>query len=394
MDEIIARVIDGKVVIFARSNSKQLQCRFSVGGRQLRRSLKTEDVVEAKEKAVEEYFDAKMKVKANIPIVSKSVKSVAEAVIVNLEAKQKAGSGKPAYKTYAGIIRNHIIPFFGNKFITAIDHTLLQEFSEWRREKVGKNLSKGTIHNHITAFQRVFDLAVQKGYMTKNQVPDLINDGRAIEVRPAFTLPEYTKFIRISRWWYRKGKSKKVKEKRAVLHDLLLILVNTGIRPGTESFGLRWHHIHYQHIKGVEYIIFTVNGKSGPRDLVARHSVVRPLERLLHRQTKYSDKSLRDALAERIDAPVFAHSDGKVIDNFSKVMAELLTESGYLVDPVTKVNRTLYSMRHTYMTWELLRGTSPAIVAKHCGTSLQMIQQHYNHITSLMAAATLAGKMR
>lgn len=394
MDEIIARVMDGKVVIFARSNSKQLQCRFSMGGRQLRRSLKTDDVTEAKEKAVEEYFDAKMKVKANIPIVSKSVKSVAEAVIADLEAKDKAGNGKAAYTTYKGIIRNHIIPFFGNKFITAIDSTLLQEFSVWRREKVGKNLSKGTIHNHITAFQRVFDLAVQKGYMTKNQVPDLINDGRAIEVRPAFTLPEYSKFIRKSRYWHTKVTAKKAKEKRAVLHDLILILTNTGIRPGTESFGLRWHHIRYQQIKGIEYIIFTVDGKTGPRDLVARHSVVRPLERLLHRQTKYKDKPLRDALAERIDAPLFAYSDSKEIDDFGKVMAELLAESGFLVDPVTKVNRTLYSMRHSYMTWELLKGTSPAVVAKHCGTSLQMIQQHYNHITSLMAAATLAGKMR
>lgn len=42
--------------------------------------------------------------------------------------------------------------------------------------------------------------------------------------------------------------------------------------------------------------------------------------------------------------------------------------------------RTLYSLRHSYITWQLTMGkVSMEILAKQCGTSVQMIEQHYSH---------------
>ena len=67
----------------------------------------------------------------------------------------------------------------------------------------------------------------------------------------------------------------------------------------------------------------------------------------------------------------------------------LLRELGLETGPGGK--RTLYSLRHTYISLRLLEGVSPAVIAKQCGTSTEMIQRHYDHLTTLMHVKELVG---
>lgn len=53
--------------------------------------------------------------------------------------------------------------------------------------------------------------------------------------------------------------------------------------------------------------------------------------------------------------------------------------------------RSLYSLRHSYITWQLKAGVKPYKVAKQCGTSESMIEQHYSHITPYMFGEELTG---
>ena len=53
-------------------------------------------------------------------------------------------------------------------------------------------------------------------------------------------------------------------------------------------------------------------------------------------------------------------------------------------------NRTLYSLRHTYATLELLAGTDIHTLAKQLGNSAQMIERYYSKLTATLAAAKLA----
>ena len=53
---------------------------------------------------------------------------------------------------------------------------------------------------------------------------------------------------------------------------------------------------------------------------------------------------------------------------------------------------SLYSLRHSYITWQLQRGLSKGKIAKQCGTSEAMIEQHYSHVTPSMYARELAGR--
>ena len=54
--------------------------------------------------------------------------------------------------------------------------------------------------------------------------------------------------------------------------------------------------------------------------------------------------------------------------------------------------RTLYSLRHSYITWQLLRRDLRLdILAKQCGTSVAMIEQHYSHVVPSMFEEELSG---
>jgi len=53
-------------------------------------------------------------------------------------------------------------------------------------------------------------------------------------------------------------------------------------------------------------------------------------------------------------------------------------------------NRTLYSLRHTYATQELLAGTDIHTLARQLGNSAQMIEQYYSKLTATLAAERLA----
>lgn len=54
-------------------------------------------------------------------------------------------------------------------------------------------------------------------------------------------------------------------------------------------------------------------------------------------------------------------------------------------------NRTLYSLRHTYATLELLRGEVDIhTLSRQMGNSAAMIERHYSKLTATLAAKRLA----
>ena len=54
------------------------------------------------------------------------------------------------------------------------------------------------------------------------------------------------------------------------------------------------------------------------------------------------------------------------------------------------LNRTLYSLRHTYATYALASGIDIHTLARQMGTSAGMIERHYSKITPMMNAEKLA----
>ena len=72
--------------------------------------------------------------------------------------------------------------------------------------------------------------------------------------------------------------------------------------------------------------------------------------------------------------------------NFKKILEKLDLKSN------AHGERVLYSLRHSYITWELEAGTDLLKIAAQCGTSVEMIERHYSHIVPLMFAEELSGR--
>ena len=54
--------------------------------------------------------------------------------------------------------------------------------------------------------------------------------------------------------------------------------------------------------------------------------------------------------------------------------------------------RTLYSLRHTYATFQIFNGVDYHTLSKNLGTSIGMLEKHYSHLTPTLGANKLAGK--
>ena len=71
-----------------------------------------------------------------------------------------------------------------------------------------------------------------------------------------------------------------------------------------------------------------------------------------------------------------------------------MKDSGLMYGVGSDSKRTLYSLRHTYATLQLMEGRGIHELAKQMGTSVQMIEQHYSKITPELMAYEFADRRR
>lgn len=385
-------ILEGQATLFQRPTSPVWHVRYKAHGKWERQTTKCEDLAAAKQRATDMVIDARFKEKHSLPIVNKRVKSVAKLAIRRLEGLIASGRGKSTYKTYIQAIEKYIIPVLGNHNIDKIDNAVLARFEQQRIDSMGKTPSASVINNHNSALNQVFDEALQRGYMTKFQIPLLRNDGVKTERRPDFNLDEYTQLYRYMRKWVKQGRKGNETVLRGVLRDYILVLANTGIRAGTEAMNLKWKHISYFVEKGVKYIALNVDGKTGQREVIARHNTAYYLNRLRKRTAAWAEGSFEDFLKQRLDQYVFRIDGKDMTGAYSKVFARLLQSADLLYDKKTNKKRTLYSMRHYYATMALTyERMSIYTLAKHMGTSVKMIEDHYAHVLLRKKAHQIAG---
>lgn len=227
----------------------------------------------------------------------------------------------------------------------------------------------------------------------------LKNDGLKGERRPYFELHEYQKLYRFMRKCVRLSTKDSpqggVKNQtimiRELLRDYVLFLTNTGLRHGTETRNLKWKHISESVIDGETYVIIKLErGKTGRRTIVCKHSVRRYLERIRDMFPHLKNRTLNQMLD--VDEPVFRCRDGSVTKDWHGAFKNMLIKAGLLND-VNGARRSLYSLRHTYATFQILYGKLDLhTLAKNMGTSIAMLERHYSHLEVLHRAEALAGK--
>jgi len=146
---------------------------------------------------------------------------------------------------------------------------------------------------------------------------------------------------------------------------------------------IRWKDIEIK-TQGAkaQFFIHVTKGKTtkytGARKVVCKRDVIGALVRL------------RDRFPLRTpNQKLFLLKNGEATPQLGKAFEKALQSSKLKDSP--RGPRTLYSLRHTYITWQLLAGTSMDVIARQCGTSAAMIEQHYSHVKPEMFADALSG---
>ena len=191
--------------------------------------------------------------------------------------------------------------------------------------------------------------------------------------------------------WQHEGVKSVEREMRPLLRDYVEMLLLTGMRHGTEAMGICWRHLEWHTDKGVRYLRIWVDGKTGGRWLIAKHRAVDVLKRLHARQTDIASVAFEDLFATRVPYKLFRISTGYQPVSLNGTFRRLMRDTGLLKDDAGQT-RTLYSLRHTYATLELLRnGTDIHTLSKQMGNSAAMIERHYSKLTATMAAVNRPG---
>ena len=87
---------------------------------------------------------------------------------------------------------------------------------------------------------------------------------------------------------------------------------------------------------------------------------------------------------------LFTFSNGYQPTSLNGAFKRLMRDSGLLQDANAQ-NRTLYSLRHTYATLELLKASTDIhTLAKQMGNSAAVIDRHYSKLTATMPAERVA----
>lgn len=388
------QILDGTVTLTKRNHSSAWQARYKIGNKWLRATTKQKELERAKKVAQDIYLRARFREDEGLPIVTKRFDAVARIVKSKLRAALDANEGKKVYKDYITAIDKYLIPFFGSYNITSIDYALVKKFADWRDTVIGHKTKASTINTHNSTLNRIFEEGVTQNYLNKTQIPLLQNKGVKSERRPHFTLDEYRQLVKFMRKWVTDNAHLRDKsiDMRFLLRDYVLILANTGMRHGTESYGIKWKHLSWYMDGGKRILMISVDGKTKQRELVARHNCARYFERIQKRCDDIKHLTFDELIAEGRDEYVFRLNDGTRTVNLKQTFTKLMKDSGLLVDRATNTNRTLYSLRHTYATFALLYSKTPVFdLEVQMGTSVAMIRKHYAHISARVLGRQLAG---
>ena len=385
-------VRDGEVVLYKKSPNRFWQCRFKLPNAKWHRcSTKHTNFDYAVKTATEIYDESRFLHKYNLPLQSKRFQHVAELAIKDMQRELEAGIGKSVYHTYISSIRTHLIPYFAKKTIDKITVLDLRNFKANQSQKFNRPLKTSTITNYNASLNRIFDIAISKDWMSKSQVPPLSNKGVKGERRPAFSVDEWIVMMRALRTWQSMEQRTVTRDMRELLRDYVLILTNTGMRYGTESQNIKWKHINWFIDKDSNrYLMIAVDGKTGRRELIARHNVLVYLKRIQSRFDDLNSMTFDELLEAKLDVHVFRLRNGLQTNNLNQSFEQFLKFVGLLKDKFGD-NRTLYSLRHTYATMTLMRGqVGIHDLARQMGTSVIMIERHYSHLNSAMKAKSFS----
>jgi integrase len=283
----------------------------------------------------------------------------------------------------------------------AIEEISYRDLSDFMEQLSNRDLSATTVHQHMVAIRKVFAHAHGNGII--KTVPKFPVIKVSDKPRGSFSLSEYRDLVRLAR--QRIGQpvpdefTKKYRSSKAILaqhgqinadlHWLIRFMVNGFMRPSDIKF---LKHKHVSVVRG-RHIYLRLNlpeTKKHDKPIVTLQPAVFVYERLLAKQ--------RAEGYGRPDDYVFLPQleDRKwLLVAYGWQFMYLQSLAGIEANAANGQTRTIYSLRHTAMTFRLLYGGNIDLItlAKNARTSVEMIERFYtSNLTAEMNIDLLQGR--
>ena len=399
-------MFDGRLQLYKRADGKIWQCAARVGGQRFRESTREEGLDRAKDVAEEWYLDLRGKVRhGEIIKPVKQERTFAQAAegYVREVRVLAISTRSPKYVQYLELrMKRHILPFFGNKPLSEVNRGLVQSYRVKRAEETiarsarpaadgepaqpGKPPARSTMAQEIVHIRQVLKWAEGMGWIP--YVPSLdqpyMSQGKRGR-RAWFSPEEYKQLYTATRRRIAEGKRRGWKSHYEDMHDFVLFMANTGLRPD-EALRLEFRDVQVEEdaATGETILVIDVRGKTGVGYCKSMPGAVLPFRRLQKRRAAErkaeagSDGSAEPKPTDR----VFRRYDRSMFN-------QILDEEGLKFDRDGQ-RRTAYSLRHTYISTRLMEGANIHQIANNCRTSVQMIEQFYAaHIKDRLDAAAI-----
>jgi integrase len=424
-------ILGGKVKLYRRDDGgENWFCSTYFQGKNRRFSTKTDSLPHAEEIAEGWYLELRGKSRAGL-LDGPTGPTFNQAADIFEDEYEVSTNGERSARWVAehkAHLKNHLRPFFGKKGVSEITADTAQEYRIHRarnpyvrpkkksaedgaenpskaEEKKPKPPARNTLDNEVITLRLVMKVALRKGWITG--LPNFAAPYKKqmkIVRRPWFTPEEYKALYTATRNYARAAKSERQRHEAEELHDYVLFMGNTGLRPD-EAKNLK--HRDVKMIKddatGELILLIEVHGKRGVGFCKSRPDAVKPYQRLLNRpkwvpqgRKPRSKKALAALALAQPPAPELPNpiTDKVFPCNHIKLFNKILNlkEVNLKFDREGKPH-TFYSLRHYYISQRLMEQANIYELAKNCRTSVEMVQKNYAvHIADVLDAAAINTK--
>jgi integrase len=349
-----------------------------------RTSTKTADLNEAKTFALNWWRDIQSAVDSGYIVARKpnQVRTFGEHVKIwqtdYVELLKREARSRKTYQSHQQIISH---PLFTKHFFNvALDKIGQEHWLDYVDALRGDNRATSSVLFHHRNVLRIIIKHAYDNYkpLTNDAYPRIKLPIEASapkmkdERRAWFSPTEYRRLYHATRQYARSKRDTRWQAAAETLHDYVLFMANTGLRIG-ESRNLRFCDVEI--VRGVAedgskrswLKLTSIKGKRGETAEAATSywGAKRPFERLCERRFGSKD---------------WQHSTELVFpQNHRALFNKILEQSGLKHATIGRKNikRDFVSLRHSYITFRLLAGANPFIVAKNCRTSVEIIERHY-----------------
>ncbi len=381
-----------RIYRIAASRFWQVRCFFA--GRTYSRSLRTTSMKTALDLA-RQFFDS---TSASIYLrtgvvphdITPTFASVAEQLFAQEAGRTERGE---LCKGSLQVIRNRldrfILPQLGKTVVPDISYAVLRRFIDYLGHL---NLSTTTIAQYLVIVRKVLKLSHHLGHV--REIPEFPQVRVSSHPRGGFTVPEYARLLRKARalvgqphpMLAQLGSDQKFWIARDLmrmpvdLSQVIGFMVNTFVRPGDIK---KVRHQHVEEVRG-RHVYLRMNlpeTKRHDKPVVSMRAAVRIYRAVQDRQARRGYGEPEDFL---FLPQVQNREHALAVLNFH--FQWVLRECGLTTGPLGQ-KRTLYSLRHTAITFRLLygQGIDMLTLARNARTSVNMIERFY--------ASSLSGEM-